>query len=33
MTQDRYMSRGRVHAQVADLMQRTVTENGGESES
>ena len=25
MTQDRYMARGRVHTQVADLMDRTVT--------
>jgi hypothetical protein len=25
MTQDRYMSRGRVHSQVADLLDRTVT--------
>jgi hypothetical protein len=27
MTQDRYMSRGRVHAQVADLLDRTVAMN------
>jgi integrase len=26
MTQDRYMSRGRVHTQVADLLDRTVTD-------
>lgn len=26
MTQDRYMSRGRVHSQVADLLDRTVTD-------
>jgi integrase len=26
MTQDRYMSRGRVHAQVADLLDRAVTD-------
>ncbi len=26
MTQDRYMSRGRVHSQVADLVDRTVTD-------
>jgi hypothetical protein len=25
VTQDRYMSRGRVHTQVADLLDRTVT--------
>jgi hypothetical protein len=25
-TQDRYMSRGRVHTQVADLLDRTVTD-------
>jgi hypothetical protein len=24
MTQDRYMSRGRIHSQVADLLDRTV---------
>ncbi len=24
MTQDRYMSRGRVHTEVADLMERTI---------
>jgi integrase len=28
MTQDRYMTRGRVHAQVADLLDRTVAKNG-----
>ena len=27
MTQDRYMSRGRVHTQVADLLDRAMTEN------
>ena len=27
MTQDRYMSRGRVHAQVADLLDRTAAIN------
>jgi len=27
MTQDRYMSRGRVHPQVADLLDRTVAIN------
>jgi hypothetical protein len=26
MTQDRYMSRGRIHTQVADLLERTVTD-------
>ena len=26
MTQDRYMSCGRVHTQVADLLERTVTD-------
>jgi integrase len=28
MTQDRYMTRGRVHTQVADLLDRTVAKNG-----
>jgi integrase len=28
MTQDRYMSRGRVHTQVADLLDRTVAKSG-----
>ena len=28
MTQDRYMSRGRVHPQVADLLDRAVTDSG-----
>ncbi len=28
MTQDRYMSRGRVHTQVADLLDRAVDING-----
>jgi integrase len=28
MTQDRYMTRGRVHAQVADLLDRTVAKSG-----
>ena len=28
MTQDRYMTRGRVHTQVADLLDRTVTKSG-----
>jgi hypothetical protein len=27
MTQDRYMSRGRVHNQVADLLDKAVTGN------
>jgi hypothetical protein len=27
-TQDRYMSRGRVHTQVADLLDRTISKNG-----
>ena len=27
MTQDRYMSRGRVHTQVADLLDRTIRIN------
>jgi hypothetical protein len=27
MTQDRYMARGRVHAEVADLVDRTVAIN------
>jgi integrase len=27
MTQDRYMARGRVHAEVADLLDRTVAMN------
>jgi hypothetical protein len=27
MTQDRYMTRGRVHTQVADLLDRTVRVN------
>jgi hypothetical protein len=26
MTQDRYMSRGRIHTQVADLLDRAVSE-------
>jgi integrase len=29
MTQDRYMSRGRVHHQVADLLEQAVTEPDG----
>ncbi|MBB3750824.1 integrase [Mycolicibacterium sp. BK634] len=29
MTQDRYMSRGRVHNQVADLLDKAVTDNSG----
>jgi integrase len=28
MTQDRYMTRGRVHTQVAELLDRTVTKSG-----
>ena len=28
MTQDRYMTRGRVHNQVADLLDRTVAKSG-----
>ena len=28
MTQDRNMTRGRVHTQVADLLDRTVTKSG-----
>ena len=28
MTQDRYMTRGRVHTQVADLVDRTVAKSG-----
>jgi hypothetical protein len=28
MTQDRYMSRGRIHPQVADLLDRTVRATG-----
>lgn len=28
MTQDKFMSRGRVHTQVADLLDRTVAING-----
>ncbi|MDT5160106.1 MAG: hypothetical protein QOC90_416, partial [Mycobacterium sp.] len=28
MTQDRYMPRGRVHTQVADLLDRTVAKSG-----
>jgi integrase len=28
MTQDRYMTRGRIHAQVADLLDRTIAKNG-----
>jgi integrase len=28
MTQDRYMTRGRIHTQVADLLDRTVAKNG-----
>lgn len=28
MTQDRYMTRGRIHAQVADLLDRTVSKSG-----
>lgn len=27
MTQDRYMTRGRIHTQVADLLDRTVSTN------
>jgi integrase len=30
MTQDRYMSRGRVHTQVADMLDRTVTDTTDE---
>jgi integrase len=30
MTQDRYMSRGRVHSQVADLLDRTVLNTNDE---
>jgi hypothetical protein len=29
MTQDRYMSRGRVHHQVAQLLERTVSDETG----
>jgi hypothetical protein len=29
MTQDRYMSRGRVHNQVADLLDKAVADNSG----
>jgi hypothetical protein len=29
MTQDRYMSRGRVHHQVADLLEQAVTDDSG----
>jgi hypothetical protein len=28
MTQDRYTTRGRVHTQVADLLDRTVAKSG-----
>jgi integrase len=28
MTQDRYVNRGRIHTQVADLLDRTVTKSG-----
>ena len=28
MTQDRYMTRGRVHTQVADLLDRTIAKGG-----
>lgn len=28
MTQDRYMTHGRIHTQVADLLDRTVTKSG-----
>jgi integrase len=28
MTQDRYMTRGRVHTRVADLLDRTVAKSG-----
>jgi integrase len=28
MTQDRYMARGRMHTQVADLLDRTIVMNG-----
>jgi hypothetical protein len=31
MTQDRYMSRGRIHTQVADLLDRAVSGFDGES--
>jgi hypothetical protein len=30
MTQDKYMSRGRVHTQVAELLDRLVSESGGQ---
>jgi integrase len=30
MTQDRYMSRGRIHTQVADLLDRAVREDDSE---
>ena len=29
MTQDRYMTRGRIHTKLADLLDRTVAKNGG----
>lgn len=31
MTQDRYMSRGNMHPQVADLLERTAASDGGDS--
>ena len=31
MTQDKYMARGRVHAQVAELLDRTVAETTPDS--
>jgi integrase len=31
MTQDKYMARGRVHAQVAELLDRTVAETAPDS--
>jgi integrase len=31
MTQDKYMSRGRVHTQVADLLDRLIVESDGQS--
>lgn len=32
MTRDRYMTRGRIHAEVADLLDRTVAINGDSAE-
>lgn len=32
MTQDKYMSRGRVHTQVADLLDRLITDSDGQSD-